>query len=151
VKEIMGALIGYYKVRKEMDEITFTKLKKEMVAKGMGQSTDLQQSSVYDVILKEYSAFTPDELNKQAWVSSGEGISGINCKGLGNQVIRFNPVCWNLKLPETAVQFISMDYKPGSKADLEEFSQSNNQLTDYVSLFMNAIPLEKMGEMILKK
>jgi hypothetical protein len=147
----MDALIGYYKVRKEMDEITFSKLKKEMTAKGMGQSADLQQSSVYDFILKEYSVFTTDELNKQAWVSSGEGISGINCKGLGNKVIRFNPECWNLKLPVTAVQFISMDYKPGSKVEMDEFSQDNHQLTDYESLFMNALPVERMGEMIQKK
>jgi hypothetical protein len=151
VKEIMDALIGYYKVRKEMDEITFSKLKKEMAAKGMGLSADSKQSSVYDFIVKEYSDFTADELNKQAWVSSGEGISGINCKGLGNMVIRFNPHCWNLNLPETAVQFISMDYKPGSKAEMDEFSQNNNQLTDYESLFMNALPVRKMGEMILKK
>ncbi|HEX7494892.1 MAG TPA: hypothetical protein VF346_11775 [Bacteroidales bacterium] len=151
VKEIMDALIGYYKVRKEMDEIKSSKLIKEMAAKGMKLNIDSNQPSVYDFILKEYSAFTPDELNRQAWVSSGEGISGINCKGLGNRVIRFNPECWNLKLPETAVQFISMDYKPGSKADLEEFSRDNNQLTDYESLFMNALPLERMGEMILKK
>jgi len=151
VKEIMDALIGYYKVRKEMDEIKTGRLIKEMAAKGMKLNIDSNQPSVYDFILKEYSSFTPDELNKQAWVSSGEGISGINCKGIGNQVIRFNPECWNLKLPETAVQFVSLDYKPGSKADLEEFSRNNNQLTDYESLFMNDLPVEKLGEMILKK
>ncbi len=151
VKEIMDALIGYYKVRKEMDEIKSGKLIKEMAAKGMKLNIDIKQASVYDFILKEYSVFTADELNKQAWVSSGEGISGINCKGIGNQVIRFNPECWNLKLPVTAVQFVSMDYKPGSKVEMDEFSQDNHQLTDYESLFMNALPVEKMGEMIQKK
>jgi hypothetical protein len=34
---------------------------------------------------------------------------------------------------------------------MDEFSQNNNQLTDYESLFMNALPVGKMGEMILKK
>jgi len=67
-----------------MDEITFSKIKKRDGGKGMGLSADSKQSSVYDFIVKEYSDFTADELNKQAWVSSGEGISGINCKGLGN-------------------------------------------------------------------
>src|SRR5664279_2783676 len=150
VKEIMDALTGYYKVRKEMDKTKYNKFVKEMEAKGMKLNAGSDQLYVYDLILKEYSVFTPDELNKQAFVSSGEGISGINCKEIGNMVIRFNPACWNLNLPETAVQFISMDYKPGSEDQLDDFKENNFQLTDYESLFMNALPLEKMGEMINK-
>jgi hypothetical protein len=139
VKEIMAALLDYYKIMKEMDSIKF---------KELGLDSVNMQMSVYDLIAKEYTNFTPDELNKRAFINAGDGISGINCKGIGNQVIKFNPECWDKKLPETAIQFISMDYKPGTETEMADFSRDNHQLTDYESLFMNSLPLEKMGELI---
>ena len=151
VKEIMTALLNYYKIRKEMDGIKYQKAIKEMAEKGMKLNQDNNQMYVYDLIAKEYAIFTPAELNKKAFINAGDGISGINCNGIGNMVVKFNPDCWDLNLAKSAVQFVSMDYKPGSKDEMDEFSRDNNQLTDYVSLFMNELPIEKMGEMIKKK
>jgi hypothetical protein len=142
VREIMVALLDYYKIMKEMDSIKFKELKVD--------SANMQMY-VYDMMAKEYANFTPDELNKRAFVNAGDGISGINCNGIGNQVIKFNPDCWDRKLPETAIQFISMNYKPGTKTEMDDFSRDNNQLTDYVRLFMNSLPLQKMGELMRNK
>lgn len=142
VKEIMVALLDYYKIMKEMDSIKFIELKLD--------SANMQMS-VYDLIAKEFANFTPDELNKSAFINAGNGISGISCNAIGNQVIKFNPDCWDRKLPESAIQFISMNYKPGTETEMDDFSRDNNQLTDYESLFMNGLPLEKMGELMKNK
>jgi hypothetical protein len=44
-----------------------------------------------------------------------------------------------------------MNYKPGTETEMDDFSRDNNQLTDYESLFMNGLPLEKMGELMKNK
>jgi hypothetical protein len=64
--------------------------------------------------------------------------------------MRFNPVCWNRSLPATAVQFISMEYRPAATSELEGFKQRNNGLADYVGIFNNNLPVEKMGILIQK-
>ena len=65
--------------------------------------------------------------------------------------MKFNPECWDRSLPKEAVQFISIEYKPRSKAEMNEYSRENGQLTDYVGMFINAIPAEKLGELIKHK
>jgi len=76
------------------------------------------------------------------------GISTINTREEGNAVMKFNPACWDRTLPATPVQFIFLEYRPATKAELEEFKKSNQALTDYVGLFWNAWPVEKMVELI---
>jgi hypothetical protein len=44
-----------------------------------------------------------------------------------------------------------MAYKPRSQAELEDFYQGNNNAYDYAGLFANAMPVEKMGELIQKR
>lgn len=65
--------------------------------------------------------------------------------------MKFNPECWDRTLPQSAVQFVSMGYKPRSQAELEDFYQGNNNAYDYAGLFANAMPVEKMGELIQKR
>ena len=108
------------------------------------------QPMLYDVIKNEYEKFTVEELNSPAFLSSDEqfGVSMVNTRGVGRLVVRFNPACWDRSLPVTAIQFISMEYRPATALELEEFKQRNGGLTDYVGLFFNNMPVEKMGELI---
>jgi hypothetical protein len=44
-----------------------------------------------------------------------------------------------------------MAYKPRSKDELSDFYKNNNDAYDYVGLFVNAMPVEKLRELIQKK
>lgn len=150
VKEIMEAKLAYYKVKKELDEVKTTKALQEWSKLGYVPANSIRVS-VYDMIKKEYDSFTPGELNSKAYYASGdESVSGINAREEGWPVMRFNPECWDRTLPPSAVQFVSMEYKPRSKDELEDFYKGNNDVYDYVGLFVNAMPVERMGELIKK-
>jgi hypothetical protein len=64
--------------------------------------------------------------------------------------MKFNEEYWNRSLPGTAVQFISMDHRPQSQKELDDFPRRNNGLLDYVGLFMNALDRERMLDLIQK-
>jgi hypothetical protein len=148
VKEVMEAKLAYYKVKKEIDEIKNSKALQEWAKLGFVPENSVRVS-VYEIIKKEYDSFTPEELNSQAYYKSGdESISGISARDEGWPVMRFNPECWDRTLPPSAVQFVSMAYKPRSKYELDDFCKHNNNAYDYVGLFVNAMPVEKMGELI---
>lgn len=66
--------------------------------------------------------------------SKDESISGIRADGEGSPVMKFNPDCWDRNLPPTAIQFISLEYRPASEEELRQFIKRNDGLTDYVSL-----------------
>jgi hypothetical protein len=72
----------------------------------------------------------------------------FNTNGSGMPVVKYNPDCWNKSWPRTSVQFVSVKYTITSENDFEGFRNRNNQLKDYVGLFINALPVEKMGELI---
>lgn len=151
VKEVMEAKLAYYKVKKEMDEIKNSKALQEWAKLGYVPENSIRVS-VYDMIKKEYDSFTPEELNSRAYFAScDESISGISTREEGWPVMRFNPECWDRTLPPSAVQFISMRYIPRSKDELDIFYKHNSNAYDYVGLFVNAMPVERMGELIEKK
>ena len=151
VKEIMEANLAYYKVRKEIDEASDAKAVKEWEKLGFVPPGSFKVS-VYDAIKKEYENFTSEELNSRAYYSSGDGsISCINANGEGWPVMRFNSECWDRTLPPSAVQFVSIAYQQRSEADLDEFYQRNNNAYDYAGLFTNAMPVERMTELIQKR
>ena len=150
VNEVMEAMLNYWKIRKEVDAISYAKKIAEAAKLGMKIDPVDKQATVYDLIAKEYSAFTPDELKSWAHTST-DPISGISAHMDGNKIMKFNPECWDRSLPKEAVQFISIEYKPRSKAEMNEYSHENDQLTDYVGMFINAIPAEKLGELIKHK
>lgn len=151
VRDIMEAELAYYKVKKEIDSINYQKTL-EKWAKLNFKPPETATVSVYDMIKKEYGAFSPEELNKPASVSRGDGdISGIRADGQGMPVMRFNPECWDRTLPPTAIQFISLEYKPASEEELQQFFRRNDGLTDYVSLYMNNLPVAGFGALINKK
>ncbi len=150
VKEVMEAKMAYYKVKKEIDEINNSKALQEWAKLGFVPENSVRVS-VYEMIKKEYDSFTPEELNSQAYYNSGdESISGISPSDEGWPVMRFNPDCWDRTLPPSAIQFVSMEYKPRSNYELDDFHKNNNDAYDYVGLFVNAMPVEKMGELIKK-
>lgn len=151
VKEVMEAKLAYYKVKKEIDETRKSKALQEWAKLGYVPENSISVST-YDMIKKEYDSFTPEELTSKAYYASGdESVSGISTREEGWPVMRFNPECWDRTLPPSAVQFVSMEYKPRSKDELEDFYKDNNDVHDYVGLFVNAMPVEKMGELIKKK
>jgi hypothetical protein len=150
VKEIMEAKLAYYKVKQEIDSIKYVKALAEW-AKMNFKPDKVNRPNIYDLIKKEFENFTAYELKQPAFSDSQSGISTINASGVGLPVVRFNPACWNRTLPATAIQFMSLEYKPRSKAELEEFKQDNGGLIDYVGLFINNLPVEKMGELIQRK
>ncbi len=151
VKEIMEAKLAYYKVKKEIDEAKNSKSVQEWDKLGFAPAASFK-ISVYDAIKKEYENFTSEELMSMAYYSTGdETISCINANGKGWPVMKFNPECWDRTLPQSAVQFVSMAYQPRSEAELEDFYKSNNNAYDYVGMFVNAMPVEKMAELIQKR
>jgi hypothetical protein len=150
VKEIMEAKLAYYKVKQEIDSIKFEKALVEW-AKLNFKPDQVMRPNIYDIIRKEFENFTADELDLPAYSSPQSGISTINARGEGRAVVRFNPASWDRTLPLTAVQFMSLEYRPATKVQLEEFKQSNQGLTDYVGYFFNNLTVEKMGVLIQKK
>ena len=151
VKEIMEAKLEYYKIKQEIDSINYEKTlatwAKMNFKPNPGQS---MQPMLYDIIKKEYKNFTIEELNRPAFAGSDEqsGVSTINAGGNGRAVVRFNPDCWNRSMPVTAIQFMTMEYRPANPTQLDEFKPRNGGLTDYIGLFYNNLPVEKMGELI---
>ena len=151
VREVMEAKLAYYKVKKGIDEINNSKALQEWAKLGFVPENSVRVS-VYVMIKKEYESFTPGELNSLAYYNgSDETISCINAREEGWPVMRFNPECWDRTLPTSAVQFVSMVYKPRSKDELDDFYKANNNAYDYVGLFVNAMPVEKLRELIQKK
>ncbi len=151
VREIMEAELAYYKVKKEIDSINYQKTMEQWAKLNLTPPAT-STTSVYDLLIKEYQAFSPEELNKPAFSGSQDGsISGIRADGEGSPVMKFNPECWDRTLPPTAVQFISLEYKPASDEDLQQFIKRNDGLTDYVSLFMNHLPVKELASLINRK
>jgi hypothetical protein len=150
VKEIMTSKLAYYKIKQEIDSIKYEKTLAEW-AKLNFRPDQVMRPNQYNVIKKEYENFSTEELDLLAYSSPQSGISTINARGEGSAVVRFNPDCWDRTLPLTSVQFMSFDYRSATKAQLEEFKKSNQGLTDYVGLFFNNMPVEKMGELIQRK
>jgi len=151
VKDIMEAKLAYYKVKKEIDDANDARAVQDWAKLGFVPASSFKVS-VYDAIKKEYENFTSEELNSRAYCSSGdESISCINARGEGWPVMRFNPECWDRTISQAAVQFVSMAYQPRSEAELEDFYQRNNSAYDYAGLFTNAMPVERMAELIQKR
>lgn len=150
VKEIMAAKLEYYKIKQEIDSARYEKTLVEW-AKLNFKPDQVMRPNIYNVIKKEFENFTDDELNLPAYSSPQSGISGINAYGKGRPVTRFNTASWNRSLPAAAVQFISMEYKPRSNKEFQEFKQNNAGLIDYVGLFTNNLLVEKMDVLIQRK
>ncbi|MGB5264574.1 MAG: hypothetical protein WBN28_13325 [Lutimonas sp.] len=154
VKEIMEAKLEYYKVKKEIDRVNQEKMLAAWAK--MNFTPDPGQvptTTVYDEIKKEYENFTDEELNRPAFLGSGEqyGVSGINARGDGVAVVRFNPECWDRSLPVSSVQFMTLRYRSATAQELEEFIPRNLGLTDFEGIFYNNLPIEKMGVLIDRK
>ncbi len=150
VREIIEVKLAYYKIKHEIDSINYQKALAEW-AKLNYKPDQVAGNDVYGLIKKEYLNFTATELDKPAFSSPDDGISTINASGNGMPVVRFNPASWDRSMPLSAVQFISMDYKPRSAFDLEEFKRNNDGLADYVGLFVNCLPVENMVGLIQRK
>lgn len=154
IKEIMEAKLAYYKVKQEIDSVNYEKMVAGWAKMNFNPDPDrTMKPMLYQVIKQEYENFTADELKLPAFVSSSEesGISGFNARGEGRAVVKFNPECWDRSLPVTSVQYMSWQYRPESELELEKFKSRNGGLTDFVGLFFNNLPVEKMGVLIDKE
>jgi hypothetical protein len=154
VKEIIETKLAYYKVKQEIDSINYEKMVAGWAKMNFNPDPDhTMRPMLYYVIKKEFENFTADELLMPAYSGASEesGISTINARGEGRAVVKFNPACWNRSLPVTAVQYISWQYRPESELELEKFKLRNNGLNDFVGLFFNSLPLEKLEVLIQKK
>lgn len=154
VKEIMEVKLAYYKVKHEIDSINYEKMVAGWAKLNFNPDPDrTMRPRLYQTIKLEYENFTAEELNLPAWSCASEecGISTINSRGEGRAVVKFNPACWDRSLPVTAVQYLSWQYRPETEEELEKFIPRNNGLSDFVALFFNNLPVEKLGVLIDKK
>jgi len=151
VREIMEVKLAYYKVKHEIDSINYEKMVAGWAKMNFNPDPEHKmRPQVYQIIKKEYENFTAEELNRPAYSCPTEEcvISTINAHGDGRAVVRFNPACWDRSLPATAVQYMTLQYRPASVPELEDFKMSNSGLEDYVGKFYNSLPVEKMGILI---
>jgi hypothetical protein len=148
VGEVTRTILNYYRIRKESDKYTMKRVLEKLPDEMKKVYSQNQQISVYDVINKEFENLSPQDMDKPAYLDSQDGVYGINSKGNGFPMVKYNPACWDRNLPTTSVQFVSMKYEIASEDELKQFLKNNNQLLDYVSLFKNATPIKKTGELI---
>ena len=154
VKEIMDVKLAYYKVKHAIDSINYEKMVAGWTKMNFNPDPDRgMRPKLYQAIKQEYENFTAEELKLPAWSCPTEacGISTINSRGEGRAVVKFNPDCWDRSLPVTAVQYLSWQYRPETEEELEKFKPRNDGLSDFVGLFFNSLPSEKMGVLIDKK
>jgi len=154
VKEIMEAKLAYYKVKHQIDSINYEKMVAGWAKMNFNPDPDhTMKARLYEVIKQEYDNLTAEELKLPAYSRPSEecGISTINARGEGRAVVKFNPDCWDRSLPVTTVQYMSWQYRPETELELEKFKPRNNGLTDFVGLFFNGLPVDKMGVLIQKK
>jgi hypothetical protein len=146
--------LAYYKVKHQIDSINYEKMVAGWAKMNFNPDPDRKmQPKLYQAVKKEFDNFTSEELNLPAYSGASEecGISTINARGEGRAVVKFNPDCWDRSLPVTTVQYMSWDYRPETELELEKFKPRNGGLSDFVGMFFNNLPVEKMGELIEKK
>ncbi len=148
VGEVTKAILDYYKIRKANDEYILKKTLEKLPEDMKKMYIDGAKVSLYDLFFKEFEILSADDLNKPAFIDMQEGMYNVNTTGKGTAVVSYNPDCWNKSWQRTSVQFVSMKYAITSDNEFEGFRKRNNQLKDYVGLFLNALPVEKMGELI---
>ena len=154
VREIMEVKLAYYKVKHEIDSINYEKMVTSWAKMNFNPDPEhTMRPKLYEVIKKEYENFTAEELNLPAYSCPTEecGISSINARGDGRAVVRFNPACWDRSLPAAAVQYMTLQYRPATAQELEDFKIPNGGLEDYVGKFYSKLPVEKMGVLIDRK
>lgn len=153
IKEIMEAKLAYYKVKHEIDSINYEKMIAGWAKMNFNPDPDRNmRPKLYQIIKQEYENFTAKELNLPAYSCPTEecGISTINSRDEGRAVVKFNPDCWDRSLPFTAVQYMTLQYRPATAKELEDFKKPNGGLEDYVGKFYSSLPVEKIGVLIDK-
>ena len=149
VGEATKALLDYWKVRSASDAYKMRKFIEGLPDEATKKLYAASQLSMYDALLAEYKNLEPEDMDRPAYYDPHQrGSLLVNSMGIGALVVKYNPECWDRSWPRTSVQFVSADYRITSAADLEEFKGRNRQIADYVGLFRNALPVEKMGELI---
>jgi hypothetical protein len=148
VGEVTKTLLNYYKIRKASDDYKMKNVLEKLPDEMKKIYSQNQLLSVYDLINKQFENLSPQDMEKPAYLDSHDDIYGINAKGTGSPVVKYNPGCWDKNLPSTAVQFVSMKYDIASDDEFNQFLKNNNQLKDYTGYFVKDIPVKKMGELI---
>lgn len=123
VKDVMDAYLNYWKIRPIWKE-------------------------VYDHFLKAYSNFTPQELNSPAYFGGADEIVNVTAQKIGLPIMRFNPEYWDRSKPKSTIQFMSMEYKILTKAEMNERFRNNEGSPDYPGLFNQNLRIEKLAELL---
>jgi hypothetical protein len=66
------------------------------------------------------------------------------------QSAQFQPCKPGKSLPVAAAKYMTLQYRPATEQELEDFQKPNLGLEDYVGKFYNNLPFEKMGMLIEK-
>lgn len=126
VKEVIEKLLDYYKIK------------------------EANKPSVYNYVKDVYEKMPPDELNLPAYYG-GDAIVDITADSTGAlQIMRFNKDYWDRSLPKSAIQFISLWYRPSNEFDMDEFI-NDNDYPHYGQLLMNELPFSTLSSLIQRK
>ena len=126
VREMADMHLQYYKLRNkiEMDRLLLEQLKKEI------------------------AELSEEEMNAPAFAGHDEHfVLKVNGKGVGLQLMRFNPAYWDRSLPNTAIQFMTFYYPQMDEVALAE-SYKNNGHPFYSQLLVNEIDWNKVVKLI---
>jgi hypothetical protein len=108
-----------------------------------------EDKSIFDFIKPLVDKLSEEELSEPAYYGSDDAILNVNGKQDGLQIMRFNKDYWDQSLPETAIQFIRLWYRPANEFDMDEFIRNNGH-PHYGQLLMNDLPLKELDSLIQK-
>lgn len=131
VREVANMKLAYYKLK---DTWLLPKLKEEIAKLNEAEMNSPAYSGNEELFVLDVHPMLEDQEKEN-----------------GGKLMRFNPDYWDRSLPVVAVQYLSWQYRPETEEELEKFIPRNGGLTDFVGLFFNSLPVEKMGVLIDKK
>lgn len=105
---------------------------------------------VYEELQKEIASLSEEELASPAYFGHVENfVLRVNGKGVGLQIMRFNPAYWNKSLPITDIQFLSFYSMNLTQKEMDE--QEQRSYPAYPQMFLNQMDWEGVAKLIQKK
>lgn len=105
---------------------------------------------VYEELQKEIASLSEEELASPAYFGHDENfVLKVNGKGVGLQIMRFNPAYWDKSLPITDIQFLSFYSMNLTQKEMDE--QEQRSYPAYPQMFFNQMDWEEVAKLIQKK